>query len=208
MCCGESPASRPGCRCSTLGSWHLQTVHTSDHCDLWRCVSQRYKQAVARIFTYKPHARQLNAHTQRIGALNAYEHVWTCTVPLAVHMVHKILQHIMPWVRHSKELPHRRTDAPLLEMHVRRGSDLCLDTAPQRKISSALPRCTLESAIVASTLRIRTLVVFLRGLDTLGILSLSSKRWMSIVFSRAMTREAMSHGPIPSPSSSISSDYF
>lgn len=22
------------------GSWHLQTVHTSDHCDLWRCTAK------------------------------------------------------------------------------------------------------------------------------------------------------------------------
>ena len=41
VCCGEAPAPISGRRRCVFGSWHLQTAHTSDHCDLWRCTAVR-----------------------------------------------------------------------------------------------------------------------------------------------------------------------
>ena len=35
--CEEVPELISGRRRCVWGSWHLQTVHASDHCDLWRC---------------------------------------------------------------------------------------------------------------------------------------------------------------------------
>ena len=37
VCCGVAPEPIPGRRRCIFGSWHLQTAHTSDHCDLRRC---------------------------------------------------------------------------------------------------------------------------------------------------------------------------
>ena len=38
--CGEVPAMLTGRRRCSWGSYHLQTAHTSDHCDLWRCTAK------------------------------------------------------------------------------------------------------------------------------------------------------------------------
>ena len=40
------------------GSWHLQTAHTSDHCDLWRCALLAQGQAADKLSTCKQHSRQ------------------------------------------------------------------------------------------------------------------------------------------------------
>ena len=54
VCCGESPASKSGCRCCIFGSWHLQTAHTSDHCDLRRCGALYFLEFFLRFLAASP----------------------------------------------------------------------------------------------------------------------------------------------------------
>ena len=56
--CVEVPEPISGRRRRVWGSWHLQTAHTPDHCDLWRCKLLRQGQAADKCPTCKQHSRQ------------------------------------------------------------------------------------------------------------------------------------------------------
>ena len=58
MCCGEAPTPISGHRRCIWSSWRLQTAHTSDHCDLWRCALLAQGQAADKLSTCKQHSRQ------------------------------------------------------------------------------------------------------------------------------------------------------
>ena len=56
--CGEVPELASGRRRCIWGCWRLQTVHASDHCDLWRCKLLRQDQVADKCPTCKSHSRQ------------------------------------------------------------------------------------------------------------------------------------------------------
>ena len=70
MGCGEVPAPISGRRRRVWGSWHLQTVHASDHCDLWRCTGPTCTQAAGQPGTCKQHTQHVFQRCTRVQCLS------------------------------------------------------------------------------------------------------------------------------------------